>query len=1094
MQAVADNFPIILTAMLISLALCWWGISHYFIAAKRLEQHEAENTDATSGNNNQFASEEAVNRQTLSRTRAMTQTMKGGRISAELKSFAALQNQIRQKKYQHRAAELSSALPPKLSEKLSPASSAKSSPTTSTAASATTEKTQGTRLSDRRLPLNNVATHETDTTQTPLLDATTGKAADLKKQAGENRTTASSHLSADDSRSERRRDGDKAGTAADGKLPARAIANRSFDKRSIDNRSIDNRDIKNRAIDKHADNQRGASQSGAATTRIHNPLLKTMANQGSNTVADQTPSPSTSTTNAASGVINSETDKQLVKSKSNDKSTSTDTTVKTGSAGNQKAVKTHEESTEKVHHAASDTGIKIASAKDKRATESVERKPASPAADSNLPRVAAYQTPGLQTPSLKSATPLIEVKTKEDKADSTTAGVSSNQRQSDQVAKSGHSPANGQGTEASSGASSGAKAGQRAKADQGADSDLNAKAEQRTSTDLNAKADHGTDTDLNAKGNSSAGLEQNAKTDQSSLTSHAAVKEAAKDTTSNTGGKSKFGRWFAKSSERQIAKDSTANQHKGSTVAKSIQPNSVATTSTNTTAVNTTAADKTSANTPATNTTAAQTGSGATAEQKQSDNRSTATTIDQGSHHGLTAKTTDTTQPATREVPNSGVRQTVQNRSTTTEPPSTAKPASDSTAPNPRELSSQALNSRALNSQELNSEAQGIRHAGSQISDSKNAGRAGANANTRSDTLRGKGSESKEQLEGPLQGSGPRETELPSTESESQRADTPGTTSQASSAVSRLLSGNIGRSAKKGASGYPQSVEQAVAGDSSSTKSATGNPPAVNNESREQPSLQVKPALTAERSTTTNERHSGTQPEASASTAAMSAVDDAANSKSADDTAAKKPAVEEKYQTAAKIKQTPSSQEAQLQLKPADISALSQGNKVTQDANNAARTAIEDSGLHATNRESSTGVSADSDKTTDTENTAAVDETPRFTGTAELEKTLALEARDQQIKELNARIAELEAQQHRKTTTAPTQSDDSSELKQKLADTAEELKLSNQKVGKLQSTVQALQSRTGTTQTAPLAPAKVVAHNRAPLSSKVRVLDISSVS
>ena len=99
MQAVADNFPIILTAMLLSLMLCWWGLSHFLIASQNTDQEDnasAESKDSERPENPQFASREAVNRQSLSRNRM---AKRGGRISAELKSVAALQTQIRQNQW-----------------------------------------------------------------------------------------------------------------------------------------------------------------------------------------------------------------------------------------------------------------------------------------------------------------------------------------------------------------------------------------------------------------------------------------------------------------------------------------------------------------------------------------------------------------------------------------------------------------------------------------------------------------------------------------------------------------------------------------------------------------------------------------------------------------------------------------------------------------------------------------------------------------------------------------------------------------------------------------------------------------------------------
>ncbi len=122
---------------------------------------------------------------------------------------------------------------------------------------------------------------------------------------------------------------------------------------------------------------------------------------------------------------------------------------------------------------------------------------------------------------------------------------------------------------------------------------------------------------------------------------------------------------------------------------------------------------------------------------------------------------------------------------------------------------------------------------------------------------------------------------------------------------------------------------------------------------------------------------------------------------------------------------------------------------------------------------------------------APTNKTAAFSGADGVESTLALEAKDQQIEELKARIAALETQSKDKGE-AENQHADNSDYKQQLAEATEALQLSKQKVGKLQSTLQTLQSRTSHNQFVP--PAKATAHNRAALSSKVRVLDIRSVS
>lgn len=120
MQAVAENFPIIVTALLLSFALCWWGLTHYALAAKSQERSDVDGTDvngsdaehseangsnadlgrpdanravtAVRGNSIHTASR-STTRRAAGRHRAFKQA---GRISAELKSMAALHTQIRQ--------------------------------------------------------------------------------------------------------------------------------------------------------------------------------------------------------------------------------------------------------------------------------------------------------------------------------------------------------------------------------------------------------------------------------------------------------------------------------------------------------------------------------------------------------------------------------------------------------------------------------------------------------------------------------------------------------------------------------------------------------------------------------------------------------------------------------------------------------------------------------------------------------------------------------------------------------------------------------------------------------------------------------------
>lgn len=179
----------------------------------------------------------------------------------------------------------------------------------------------------------------------------------------------------------------------------------------------------------------------------------------------------------------------------------------------------------------------------------------------------------------------------------------------------------------------------------------------------------------------------------------------------------------------------------------------------------------------------------------------------------------------------------------------------------------------------------------------------------------------------------------------------------------------------------------------------------------------------------------------------------------------------EKYQTAAKLKQMSPSDEAQLQLKTSDIAAVQPSGSINRKA-----AAIKDNADSAIDNEAISALTA-------------------FSGAADLESTLALEAKDQLIKELKARVADLEADQ--KTNTAPDHSDDrteNSDYKQQLAEATEALQLSNNKISKLQSTLQSLQSRVTNTQSVPTTPARTTAHNRPALSSKVRVLDVRSVS
>ena len=136
---------------------------------------------------------------------------------------------------------------------------------------------------------------------------------------------------------------------------------------------------------------------------------------------------------------------------------------------------------------------------------------------------------------------------------------------------------------------------------------------------------------------------------------------------------------------------------------------------------------------------------------------------------------------------------------------------------------------------------------------------------------------------------------------------------------------------------------------------------------------------------------------------------------------------------------------------------------------------------------------------------SAIQAPATFSGPDALESALALEAKDQLIKDLQARVTDLEAQgkQHR---TDQNQQASSTDYEQRFAEATEELSLSRQKVGRLQSTLQSMQSKALQSQTlqshtshqsdtsTDTAKAKNPARSRAPLSSKVRVLDIESIS
>ena len=415
MQAVADNFPIILTAMLLSLMLCWWGLSHYLIASRSTDQEDnasAESKDSERPENPQFASREAVNRQSLSRNRM---AKRGGRISAELKSVAALQTQIRQKQW-----------------------TAKTATSAVSTNSINTARLDIDPMQSADTSLSADTSHAAGTHASPV----SASAIDNAKPHHQNKETQSSDSSINSARGVQ---SDavatvKTGNGADSKIPEHVAKNGSSNTKTITKTTEhDANTVQQQAPFSH----KNSATASATSTIASAEAVTTASIESSIPVSDQVDQETGTDRHTAKaaqkhGTKADKTGSTVASeitglSKAAHDAKAKNDTDKKNSNPDSKIQTPAKPELEKIHHAATDSALKITSAgrnHQQGSGDSAGRKTNQTVRTTgqNAPRIAAYQTPVTSSDKIKPLNPLTEVKTEVSAAasiDNTAAGANS---------------------------------------------------------------------------------------------------------------------------------------------------------------------------------------------------------------------------------------------------------------------------------------------------------------------------------------------------------------------------------------------------------------------------------------------------------------------------------------------------------------------------------------------------------------------------------------------------------------------------------------------------------------------------------------------
>ncbi len=1109
MQAVADNFPIIVTAALLSLALCWWGLSHYVIASRNLDQDQAENaesdeSDSKASSNSQFASRQAVERQSQSRNRMLK---RGTRISAELKSVAALQVQIRQRRqFEQNAHDTARSM--RINNARLNINATMETPLVSAAVRG--NKKQG-------LPVAVTESRSANQTASTTVDVT-GK---HNRVTNEKDTSVDSHLAGTDNTS-----GQTNTSVPTAATPTAAARDHDH------NRARDNKPV--------AAQTPTTVTTSAATSAATNAAIETTTLNTTTTVAEKTtplpgarpamkarPEKIHHATTASSTKIASANNKAAERNRKKPgvgpAETSEPNTPKVaaykmpkGFAGSAKSLNPLTEVKTRVSTAAaSDSNFTnqnqaTANADDTKQKSSIDTTVTTANTDGsaevqnlqganapgittqsakiqNAPAQASDATIGIKTQSLSAIRKLLggqkqgaptEDSKAETNADQTAqAGASQPDEQKDQTHSQTSPAATGSKPFAQGSAAHADQANQTSSANDSkstnstqstpgsADTRNTIGTKQTAEPDTTAAhAGEKTATTLHATANSQTTGSAELQKPQGSNTKGTLTQESkTEDTGSGTQPLSAIRKFLG--GQKPVA------QKQGNTSDINADHSVHADTSQHTASQRTEKADETGSKS-VTATPVALKGNplaqqGPTADQDSttaaSDNRSASP--NQGSPASTSTTGVDTDSAITRDARTEATKQTAEVEASSVRPDETTVNSNQSAANSLADSSTVAQQHQGANSQETKDQ-----EARPQATGNTTGVTPDATKNARTNSLSA--------IRKFLGGENPAAAAEGTSQ---QRSDQQRSDQQAGTDQHKEKPGLTQTDSQSVASAVPESKSPAQQIPASQTDQATTDSQHTDNK--------------------TAEGHEGHRPTDvnTASSLPVSGIPGHAKSPKDKGTSSSIGAADHntgKYQTAAK--QMSPQHEAQLQLKTADVridTATGTGKQDTS-ANTDTGAKTDNQGLTVsalspqaidTNSQSSTSTSATGNGETSTDAPTA------FSGADDLETTLALEAKDQLIEELKARVAQLETQGKEKNNAVAKQAD-TSDYQQRLEETTEELHLSNQKVGKLQSTLQALQSRTSHSQLTPPAATKSTAHNRALLSSKVRVLDVRSVS
>ena len=1233
MQAVADNFPIILTAMLLSLMLCWWGLSHYLIASQNTDQEDnasAESKDSERPENPQFASREAVNRQSLSRNRM---AKRGGRISAELKSVAALQTQIRQKQWTAKTATSAVSTTSINTARLDidPMQSA------DTSLSAKTSHAAGTQASPvSASPIDNAKPHHQN-------KETQGSDSSINSARGAQSDAVASV---------------KTGSGTDSNMSNRVVNNGSSNTKAITKTTEhDANTVQQQASLSHKN-----SASGSATSTIASEEAVTTASIDSNIpVSDQVDQETGTDRHTAKAVqkhgMTADNPGPTVASEitglskaAHDANTKNDTDKKNSNPDSKKQSPAKPE-LEKIHHAATDSALKITSAgrnNQQGSSDSAGRKTNQTlrTTGQNAPRIAAYQTPVTSSDKVKPLNPLTEVKTElratasinntAAGANSATADSINEENTVDEnqtvakptaISKSDeHSPdikqpvphttSSNKSTEAfkTRGAATDNTTGHQEKTPSvfhklpvSESSGLQSSEEQSSrlqNPGLHKKQDGEKETDTQPS--DSGQTVRTAGVDRQTM--NVPGGDAATERQSIAGLNSPLSgdRRDAITSQQNDQHNEQSNEHSDKRQTTSDQRNSATTATGISTGVTgfsatkkTIDSDTTPPSIPAaglekTSESATTSDQSAPSEpvptKPQSTDRSA---VNQQQPTGATPLSRKASTQVDRKTPqkvadtgdtsNSKAAAGAEKYQTAAKlkplsPSHEARlqvktphinadkaPGSDSSKKSPgtpmleqvstsRESQSQTdtagVDATPSKDKESDNAADSSNtdkaqntaitrqktslHASHSLTDTtgfntapsqdKESGNASDNSNTDNTATNGQTSSTHTSHS---QTNTTGFNTAPSQGKESGNASDGNSTNNTQNTVtSGQTSSSHTTHSQTDTTGFNTAPSQVKESGSALDRNNTDNNrnTTTNGQTSSSPTShpqtdttgfntaqsQVKESgSTSDSSSTDNNQNTATNGKMSSSHASHSQPNttglDAAPSQNKESGNATESSNTANNRNTATNEQTSSSRESQSHPKMSDFGANLAGSPVNAENDNNNDPQNKPSNIRAGNQSGNPGAFAKTQEANDRPIqpanptdahaegiSAATNNTPAaFSGADDVESTLALEAKDQQIEELKARIAALETQNKDKGE-AENQHADNSDYKQQLAEATEALQLSKQKVGKLQSTLQTLQSRTSHNQF--VAPAKATAHNRAALSSKVRVLDIRSVS